>query len=61
MPRPPNPKYQIEQLFSWNSLKAAGFTGTKWSEIISAVREVIELGLCDDHWGDFGGGSLAAG
>jgi XisH protein len=20
MPRPPNPKYQIEQLFSWNSL-----------------------------------------
>jgi hypothetical protein len=41
-------------------LEAAGFAGDRWSQIISAVREVIKRGLCDDHWGDFGGGSLAA-
>ena len=41
-------------------LEASGFAGDRWLQIISAVREVIERGLCDDHWGDFGGGSLAA-
>jgi hypothetical protein len=41
-------------------LAEARFAGSKWSEIVDAVREVVDRGLCDDHWGDFGGGSLVA-
>jgi hypothetical protein len=40
-------------------LEQAGFAGGRWSEIIDAVKEVVDKGLCDDHWGDFTGGSLA--
>jgi RHS repeat-associated protein len=42
-------------------LQDAGYAGDKWAEIIAAVKDVVEWGLCDDHWGgDFRGGSLAA-
>jgi hypothetical protein len=51
-------RYSERQLS--RDLEEAGFAGAKWSEIVTAAREVIERGLCDDHWGDFGGGSLAA-
>ncbi len=42
-------------------LEAAGFGGQKWLEMISALLQVIDRGLCDDHWGDFSGGSLVGG
>jgi hypothetical protein len=39
----------------------SGIGTDNWNEIIESVRDVIELGFCDDHWGDFNGGSLATG
>jgi RHS repeat-associated protein len=49
-----------ERQFS-RDLERAGFGGGKWGEIVNAMKEVVERGLCDDHWGDFNGGSLATG
>jgi hypothetical protein len=40
-------------------IQATSIGNAGWAEIISAVKEVIALGLCDDHWGDFSGGSFA--
>jgi hypothetical protein len=42
-------------------LEAAGYSKDNWNVIVAAVRDVIRDGLCDDHWGDFNGGSLASG
>lgn len=49
-------RYSPKQLS--RDLEAAGFGGMK---CVDGVKEVIERGLCDDHWGDFSGGSLATG
>ena len=53
-----NAGYSRKQLE--RDLVAAGFQSS-WDEIRDAVTEVVERGLCDDHWGDFGGGSLVTG
>jgi len=42
-------------------LDRAGFSDSMWHDVLQAVAEVIVRGLCDDHWGDFSGGSLAPG
>jgi len=40
-------------------IEQAGIGIDKWNLIRKAVKEVIAKGLCDDHWGNFSGGSLA--
>jgi len=40
-------------------LNDAGITSEIWQQIKTALRELLSNGFCDDHWGNFGGGSLA--
>lgn len=51
--------YSTKQLN--RDLVRAGFAGSRWSAILQAIADVIDQGVCDDHWGDFSGGSLAGG